>query len=173
MGSQACASQSFADSRSPSCDAGSFTSGAESLRLSQDTAPLQLSSLSPSTVFTECAKGLPSCSLVDLLQVFDQATSGHDFGHEYSFLAQGFSSLSRSRSMLHAWLSCSAILISQFQPCWRTHALGQYTKAIRELRINIRKGFNAQDESNLATVLIMHVFGVRSSECCLSTDINK
>ncbi|KAH8683813.1 hypothetical protein BGZ61DRAFT_394096 [Ilyonectria robusta] len=159
VGIQACASQSFADSRSPSCDAGSFTSGAESLRLSQDTAPLQLSSLSPSTVFTECAKGLPPCSLVDLLQVFDQATSGHDFGHEYSFLTQGFSSLSRSRSMLHAWLSCSAILISQFQPGWRTHALGQYTKAIRELRINIRKGFNAQDESNLATVLIMHVFG--------------
>ncbi|KAH7129522.1 hypothetical protein B0J13DRAFT_611270 [Dactylonectria estremocensis] len=157
--SQACTSPSVADSRSSSCDTESFASSAEMPSLSRDTSPLQLCSLSPSTIFTECTKGLPSCSLVDLLQVFDQATSGHDFGHEYSLLAQGFSSLSRSRSMLHAWLSCSAMLISQFQPGWRTHALDQYTKAIRELRINIRKGVDVQDESNFATVLILHVFG--------------
>ncbi|KAH7142079.1 hypothetical protein EDB81DRAFT_797848 [Dactylonectria macrodidyma] len=157
--SRASASPSFVDSRSPSCDTESFDLGAESPCPSQNSSPLQLYSLNPSTVFTECTKGLPSCSLVDLLQVFDQATSGHDFGHEYSLLSQGFSSLSKSRSMLHAWLSCSAMLISQFQPGWRTHALKQYTEAIRELRINIQKGGNIQNESNLATVLILHVFG--------------
>ncbi|KAH6869488.1 fungal-specific transcription factor domain-containing protein [Thelonectria olida] len=158
-GSQASASPSFVSSRFPSCDTESITSGAEIPCLSQGDSLLRRCSLNPSNVFIECTKDLPSCSLVDLLKVFDQATSGHDFGHEYSLLAQGFSSLSRSRSMLHAWLSCSAMLISQFQPSWRTHALIQYTEAIRELRINIRRGVDVEDESNFATVLILNVFG--------------
>ncbi|RSL82307.1 hypothetical protein CEP51_005237 [Fusarium floridanum] len=118
-----------------------------------------LHSLSPSTVFSECAKSLPSCSMVDLLQVFDRATSGHDFGGEYSLLTQGFPWLSRSPSMLHAWLSCSAMLISQFQTSWRAHALRQYTKAIRELRRSIEYGVTVADESTFATILILHVFG--------------
>ncbi|KAI8682436.1 hypothetical protein NCS56_00366400 [Fusarium sp. Ph1] len=115
--------------------------------------------LSLSNVFSECARNLPSCSMIDLLQVFDRATSGHDFGGEYSLLTQGFPWLSRSPGMLHAWLSCSAMLISQFQTSWRAHALRQYTKAIRELRRSIENGVSVADESTFATILILHVFG--------------
>jgi hypothetical protein len=160
---QAFRSPSSLGSLSPISDTNSLIPGAQSPSFLQgacDSSPLQNSNLNPSNIFTDCAEGLPSCSLVDLLQVFDQATSGHDFGHEYSLLAQGFSSLSMSRSMIHAWLSCSAMLISQFQPSWRTHALRQYTQALRELRETIRTDVDVMDESSFSTTLILHIFGV-------------
>jgi FPC/CPF motif-containing protein YcgG len=62
--------------------------------------------------------------------------------------------------MIHAWLSCSAMLISQFQPSWRTHALRQYTQALRELRETIRTDVDVMDESSFSTTLILHIFGV-------------
>ncbi|UPK97168.1 hypothetical protein LCI18_008103 [Fusarium solani-melongenae] len=140
-----------------SSDVGDLCSASSS---SDMAVSFPLHHLSLSNVFSECARSLPSCSMVDLLQVFDRATSGHDFGGEYSLLTQGFPWLSRSPSMLHAWLSCSAMLIAQFQTSWRAHALRQYTQAIRELRRSIENGVSVADESTFATILILHVFGV-------------
>lgn len=87
--------------------------------------------------FDECFQGLPSCSMTGLLEVLDQAMSRLDQGREFSILAHGFEALVNSRSMLHAWLACSAIIISQLQPSWRIHALQQHSDALKQLRLSM------------------------------------
>ncbi|EWY84540.1 hypothetical protein FOYG_11984 [Fusarium oxysporum NRRL 32931] len=108
--------------------------------------------------FIECFQGLPSCSMTGLLEVLDQATSRLDRGREFSMLAEGFEALVNSRSMLHAWLACSAIIISQFQPSWRIHALQQHSDALKQLRLSTRSERSLTQDSNIATVLLLHVF---------------
>ncbi|KAF5989726.1 hypothetical protein FBULB1_729 [Fusarium bulbicola] len=108
--------------------------------------------------FSECFQGLPSCSITGLLEVLDQATSRLDQGREFSMLAQGFEALANSRSMLHAWLACSAIIISQLQPSWRIHALQQHSDALKQLRLSTRSEESLTQDSNIATVLLLHVF---------------
>ncbi|KAF4957904.1 hypothetical protein FGADI_2733 [Fusarium gaditjirri] len=108
--------------------------------------------------FSECFQGLPSCSMTGLLEVFDQATSRLDRGQEFSMLAEGFEALANSRSMLHAWLACSSIIISQLQPSWRIHALQQHSDALKQLRLNTKSESSLTQDYNIATVLLLHVF---------------
>ncbi|KAF5554213.1 hypothetical protein FPHYL_8506 [Fusarium phyllophilum] len=114
--------------------------------------------ISNTGAFNECFQGLPSCSMAGLLEVLDQATSRLDQGREFSMLAQGFETLANSRSMLHAWLACSAIIISQLQPSWRIHALQQHSDALKQLRLSTRSEESLTQDSNIATVLLLHVF---------------
>ncbi|KAF5531700.1 hypothetical protein FMEXI_12846 [Fusarium mexicanum] len=93
--------------------------------------------------FNECFQGLPSCSTTGLLEVLDQATSRLDQGREFSMLAQGFEALANSRSMLHAWLACSAIIISD---------------ALKQIRLSPRSEESLTQDSNIATVLLRHIF---------------
>ncbi|KAG5757246.1 hypothetical protein H9Q69_008296 [Fusarium xylarioides] len=114
--------------------------------------------ISNTGAFNECFQGLPSCSMTGLLEVLDQATSRLDQGREFSMLAQGFEALANSRSMLHAWLACSAIIISQLQPNWRIHALQQHSDALKQLRLSTRSEESLTQDYNIATVLLLHVF---------------
>jgi hypothetical protein len=98
--------------------------------------------------------------MTGLLEVLDQATSRLDQGPEFSMLAQGFEALASSCSMLHAWLACSAIIISQLQPSWRIHALQKHSDALKHLRLNTRSEGSLTQDSNIATVLLLHVFEV-------------
>ncbi|KLO80923.1 uncharacterized protein LW93_9170 [Fusarium fujikuroi] len=114
--------------------------------------------ISNTGAFNECFQGLPSCSMTGLLEVLDQATSRLDQGREFSMLAQGFEALANSRSMLHAWIACSAIIISQLQPSWRIHALQQHSDALKQLRLSTRSEESLTQDSNIATLLLLHVF---------------
>lgn len=96
--------------------------------------------------------------MTGLLEVLDQAMSRLDQGREFSILAHGFEALANSRSMLHAWLACSAIIISQLQPSWRMHALQQHSDALKQLRLSMRSEESLTQDSNIATVLLLHVF---------------
>lgn len=98
--------------------------------------------------------------MTGLLEVLDQATSRLDQGREFSMLAQGFEALANSRSMLHAWIACSAIIISQLQPSWRIHALQQHSDALKQLRLSTRSEESLTQDSNIATLLLLHVFEV-------------
>ncbi|EXA37099.1 hypothetical protein NW761_011542 [Fusarium oxysporum] len=123
------------------------------------SSPVQDQALIGKTgAFNECFQGLPSCSMTGLLEVLDQATSRLDRGREFSMLAEGFEALANSRSMLHAWLACSSIIISQLQPSWRIHALQQHSDALKQLRLSTKSKSSLTQDSNIATLLLLHVF---------------
>ncbi|KAH7159127.1 hypothetical protein DER46DRAFT_380720 [Fusarium sp. MPI-SDFR-AT-0072] len=96
--------------------------------------------------------------MTGLLEVLDQATSRLDRGREFSMLAEGFETLASSRRMLHAWLACSSIIISQLQPSWPIHALQQHSDALKQLRLSTKSESSLTQDSNIATVLLLHVF---------------
>jgi len=65
-------------------------------------------------------------------------------------------------TLLHAWVACSVIALSRSMPYWQEKAIRHYDSAVSGLSQALQDGQQTDDMWKRETVLLLHLFEVRS-----------
>ncbi|KAI5210697.1 hypothetical protein E4T39_00056 [Aureobasidium subglaciale] len=81
-----------------------------------------------------------------------------DIDFKDSIIAQSLPLALEHPTLLHAWIACSVIALSQSMPYWHEKAIKHYDSAVSGLSQALQESQQTSDEWKRATVILLHLF---------------